>query len=166
MQGDDGIVVVPLWGMPMSEERLARIEAKVDRLEGDVGGLRGEVGGLRSEVGGLRGEVGELRSDVETLKTGQGKLGVGLEELRVGVEELRVGHQELRIGQERLWTEVIDLRRHMGVLHEEVLENIKALAPDPALFRRELQAGLADLRTELVQRIEPLEAAIRRKRRR
>jgi hypothetical protein len=52
----------------------------------------------------------------------------------------------------------------MGVLHEEVLDRIQTLVFDPAPLRREFQAGLAGLRAELVDRIEPLEAALLRKR--
>jgi len=69
-------------------------------------------------------------------------------------------------GQEALRADVGDLRRHMGVLHEEVLDRIQTLAFDPAPLRREYQAGDAIVREELSRRIEPLESAMRRRRRR
>lgn len=68
-----------------------------------------------------------------------------------------------RVGTGR---EVGGLRRYMGVLHEEVLDRITALAFDPAPLRREFQAGDMAVREELTRRIEPLEASIRRRRRR
>lgn len=71
----------------------------------------------------------------------------------------------LEHGQEALRAEVGDLRRHMGVLHEEVLDRIQTLAFDPAPLRREFRAGDAALREEFNRRIEPIETAMRRKRR-
>lgn len=54
-----------------------------------------------------------------------------------------------------------DLRRHMGVLHEDVVSRIAALAPDYAPIRREFRDADAILREELSQRIQPLEAFAR-----
>jgi len=84
-------------------------------------------------------------------------LNQGQDNLRAGQDSLRVGQDSLRVGQD-------ELRRHMGVLHEEVLDRIQALVFDPEPLRREFKAGISELREELVLRIEPLEAAARRKR--
>jgi hypothetical protein len=59
-----------------------------------------------------------------------------------------------------------DLRRHMGVLHEDLVSRIAALAPDFAPIRREFREGDVRLREELSQRIQPLEAFAREETRR
>jgi chromosome segregation ATPase len=89
-----------------------------------------------------------------------------LDRLEQGQDALRADVDGLRTDVDGLRTDVGDLRRHMGVLHEEVLDRIQTLAFDPAPLRREFRAGDAALREELTQRIEPLEAATRRRRRR
>jgi archaellum component FlaC len=122
----------------MSEERFGRIETKLDNLSKGQEELKRDVGGLKVDVGGLKKDVGGLKKDVGGLKKDVG---------------------DLKTGQ-------ADLRRHMGVLHEEVLDRIQALVFDPEPLRREFKAGISDLREELILRIEPLEAAARRKRRR
>jgi hypothetical protein len=49
----------------------------------------------------------------------------------------------------------------MLVLHEEVLDRIKALAPDLEPLRREMHEGFADLRRTMNDRLVPLEAYVR-----
>jgi chromosome segregation ATPase len=122
----------------MSEARFARIETRLDELSQGQQELRQDVRQLKTDVTELKADVGGLKADVGGLKA--------------DVNELKVGQA--------------DLRRHMGVLHEEVLDRIQALAFDPAPLRREFQSGIAGLRQELIQRIEPLETAARRKHRR
>jgi uncharacterized coiled-coil protein SlyX len=58
--------------------------------------------------------------------------------------------------------EVGGLRQDMHVLHEDLVDRIKALAPDFGPIRREFRQADADLKLE--RRIEPLEAAERRRR--
>jgi hypothetical protein len=120
----------------MSDERLARIETRLD---------------------GLTVGQDQLRAGLDEVRTGLAEVRTGQDEIRADVAALKSDKQEVR-------AELRDLRRHMGVLHEEVLDRIQTLVFDPAPLRREFQAGLAGLRAELVDRIEPLEAALLRKR--
>jgi len=113
-------------------------DERFDRIEVRLDRLERGQDALRAEVGGLRADQQGLRAEVG----------------------------DLRAGQESLRAEVGDLRRHMGVLHEEVLDRIQTLAFDPAPLHREIRAGDAAVRDELTRRIDPLEAAIRRRRRR
>jgi chromosome segregation ATPase len=128
----------------MSEVRFARIESRLDDLSQGQDELKRDVAVLKTDVA-------VLKTDVAVLKTDVGHLKADVTGLRGDVHDLKTGQEELR--------------RHMGVLHEEVLDRIQTLAFDPTPLRREFQAGIAGLREELVQRIEPLEAALRRKRR-
>ena len=50
-------------------------------------------------------------------------------------------------------------RRHMHVLHEDLVDRIKALAPDCGPIRREFQGEIAELRESTDRRLVPLEAA-------
>ncbi len=70
-----------------------------------------------TRLGGLEGTTGGLVRDVNVLKT--------------DVAEIKV--------------EIKDLRRHMGVLHEDVLDRMKGLGEDDSL-RREMRAGFAEMR--------------------
>jgi len=74
------------------------------------------LGGLEGTTGGVVRDVAVLKTDVAVLKT-----------------DVAV-----------LKTDVKDLRRHMGVLHEEVLDRIKGIGEDDSL-RREMRAGFAEL---------------------
>jgi hypothetical protein len=59
-----------------------------------------------------------------------------------------------------LRTDVVDLRRHMVVLHEDVVGRIKALSEDDSL-RREMRAGFADMRELFLAHTVPGDAADR-----
>ena len=106
------------------------------------GRIEFRLDGLQRDVAGLRQDVNELRQDVTVL--------------RQDVGELNVGHSELR-------TEVRDLRRHMLVLHEEVISTIKALNPAPQIeqLRRETREQITALRDEIDHRLTPLELTVR-----
>jgi len=71
---------------------------------------------ILTRLGGLEGTTGGVVRDVAVIKT-----------------DVAV-----------LKTDVKDLRRHMGVLHEEVLDRIKGIGEDDSL-RREMRAGFAEL---------------------
>ena len=89
----------------------------------------------------------EVRTDVEELRSGQA-------ELRTDVQELRSGQTELR-------AEVRDLGHQMRVLHEDVIDRIKAI-PDPTeVLRRAMKTGFSELRDEMNRRIDPLELTVR-----
>ena len=59
--------------------------------------------------------------------------------------------------------EMHDLGRQMRVLHEDVIDSIKALAPDFAPVRREFKAADDQLREEFDRRLTPVEAALRKR---
>ena len=99
------------------------------------------------------------------IETKLDNLSKGQEELKRDVGGLKVDVRGLTQDVSGLKTGQIDLRRHMGVLHEEVLDRIQALVFDPEPLHREFKARISDLREELILRIEPLEAAARRRRR-
>lgn len=124
----------------MSEERLTKIESSLTEI--------------RSDVHGLRTDVQEIRTDIQEIRT-------DVRELRTDVQELRAGQNELRADFTTLRTEVRDMGHLMRVLHEDVIECIKAI-PDPTeTIRREMKAGFAELREEMNRRIDPLELTVR-----
>jgi len=138
----------------MSEERFARIEATQEQLV--VGQTRLEAGQAE-----LRAGQDELRAAVEGVRTGQDELRAGLADVRSDVAGVRSGLAEVRSDVSELRVEVKDFGRQMRILHEEVLERLKAI-PDPTeSLRREMKAGNDALREELLRRIEPLELTAR-----
>jgi len=92
-------------------------DAQFEEIRTRLGSLEGTTGGLVRDVGVLKTDVAVLKTDVAVLKT--------------DVTEIKV--------------DLKDLRRHMGVLHEDVLDRIKGLGEDDSL-RREMRAGFAELR--------------------
>ena len=55
--------------------------------------------------------------------------------------------------------------RNMHVLHEDLVDRIKALAPDFGPVQREFRSEIADLRESTDRRLIPLETAERMRRR-
>ncbi len=91
-------------------------DQQLEQILTRLGGLEGTTGGVVRDVAVLKTDVAVLKTDVAVLKT-----------------DVAV-----------LKTDVKDLRRHMGVLHEEVLDRIKGIGEDDSL-RREMRAGFAEL---------------------
>jgi hypothetical protein len=91
-------------------------------------------------VGTLKTDVGTLKTDVITLKTDVGTL-------KTDVGTLKVGQ--------------VELRRHMDVLHEEVLDRLKAVTLDPQAIDDKIERGDNAVRAEFNQRIALIETAIR-----
>jgi hypothetical protein len=118
----------------MSDERLARIEDTLQALGAGQAAMRADVDALRGEVGGLRTDL-DAHGDAVRRQIG---------DLRTEVH-----------------TAIADLGHQMRVLHEEALDRMQTLASDPEPLRREFRAADADLREDLVQRLEPLEAFVR-----
>jgi uncharacterized coiled-coil protein SlyX len=56
---------------------------------------------------------------------------------------------------------VTELGRRMLVLHEQLRDDIKALAPDLSPIRREFKEADAEVREDLTRRIDPIAAWIR-----
>lgn len=84
----------------------------------------------------------------------------GLDEVKIDVACLKTDVAGLRTDVTGLQTEVKDLRRHMGVLHEEALDRIQGIREDDSL-RREMRAGFAELRQLILDHAVPGEAAHR-----
>jgi len=86
-------------------------------------------------------------------------------------QEMREMGQDLRRGMSDLGQELRgemngglrDLGRQMRVLHEDVIDRIKVLAPDLEPIRREFRAEDANLKDEIDQRLAPLESALRKR---
>lgn len=85
-----------------------------------------------------------------------------LERIESELGLLRTDVTGLRTDMTSLQTDVTDLRRHMLVLHEDVIATIKAI-PDPfPRCERMVDQKTADLREEIGQRLDPLEAVVRK----
>ena len=80
-----------------------------------------------------------------------------LDRLEHGQGAIRAEIGELRDGQD-------ELRRHMGVLHEEVMDRLNVLTFDPEPLQREFRAADDALREEIGRRLDPIEAAFRSRR--
>jgi len=114
----------------------------------------GRLTGIENNLTEIRGDVRVLKTDVQELKTDVQVLKTDVQVLKTDVQELRTDVQELR-------TDVRDLGHQMRVLHEDVIDRIKAI-PDPTeTIRREMRTGFAELREEMNRRIEPLELTVR-----
>ena len=73
---------------------------------------------------------------------------------------LRLGLTELRSGQVELRSSLADLDRRMHVLYEDLKSDIKTLRPEGPTHA-EVKGWDAEVRENLGQRIDPLEAAVR-----
>src|SRR5262245_61805764 len=102
---------------PMSQEHFERIDNRLDRLEGDVIALRVDVAGLKTDVGGLKTDVGSLKTDVAGLTAAVAALDIKQD----------------------------DHARQMRVLHEDLVDRIKAI-PTDGPTRAEMQRGFDTLR--------------------
>ena len=77
------------------------------------------------------------------------------------LDRLGVRQENVEQRLDRLESGQDELRRHMLVLHEEVIATIRAIPdPEPRL-QRMWKADIADLREEVFRHIDPLEAAVR-----
>ena len=136
----------------MVEERLTSLETKVNRLAVGQQELHIKVDELAAGHAELRTEVADLRTEMRGEFTNvRGEMASGFASVR---GEMASGFANVR-------GEMADLRRYFGVLHEETLDKIKALAPDPDEIRREFRGADAALREEINRRLDPLELAVR-----
>ena len=78
--------------------------------------------------------------------------------LTAEVSELKTDVAELKTDVAGLKTETVDLRRHMGVLHEDVIDRIRGIREDDSL-RQEMRAGFAMILERLDHHAIPGEAA-------
>jgi predicted nuclease with TOPRIM domain len=80
-----------------------------------------------------------------------------LDRLEAGQAELKAGQAELKAGQTDLRAE---LKHEMHVLHEDVIDRIKAL-PTDVPSRAEMRQAFAEQDERIARRLDPLEAALR-----
>ena len=78
-----------------------------------------------------------------------------MSEERLAAIESRLDSVETTLG---------DLGNHVRVLHEDTIDNFKALAPDFAPIERKIKEGDDGLREELDRRLRPLEREHRKHR--
>jgi hypothetical protein len=131
----------PVSGGPMFEERFDRIEQRLDRLETGQGEL-------------MTGQVALLGR--------QDGLETGLARLQAGQDALLGRQDALETGQARLTAGLDDLHHQMLILHEKVMDQIKAI-PDPVpQLERMMDTKIEGLREEIGRRLDPLEAVVRR----
>ena len=108
-------------------------EERFDRLDAKFAVLTADVSALTTDVAVLKTDVAGLKTDVAGLKT--------------DVAELRVGQ--------------VDLGHQMRLLHEDVIDRIKAIPDSREVIRQEIRNGLAEIREEFNRRLDPLERTVR-----
>jgi len=74
------------------------------------------------------------------------------------LERLEAGQTELRTSVDQRFDE---LRRHMGVLHEEALDRIAAVAEGFPRLEAKMDRKFAELTEAMGRRLDPLEAVVR-----
>ena len=81
----------------------------------------------------------------------------GLDAIESRLDRLEAGQAELKAGQTELRAE---LKHEMHVLHEDVIDRIKAL-PTDVPSRAEMRQAFAEQDERIARRLDPLEAALR-----
>jgi chromosome segregation ATPase len=108
----------------MSEERFDRLDTRMDSLDT-------RMDSLDTRMDSLDTRMDSLDTRMDSLDTRMGSLDTRMNSVEGDIQELKA--------------DVVGLRRHMGVLHEDVVGRIKALGEDDSL-RREMRTGFAELR--------------------
>lgn len=128
----------------MQDEQVQRIESRFDGLDSRFDALDSRFDGIDWRLDGVDSRFDRVESKLDVL-------------------DGRVGRLESKI--ENLGTRVDQVDRHMHVVHEDLIERIKALAPDLGPIGREFRREIADLRESTDRRLIPLETAERMRRR-
>jgi hypothetical protein len=84
----------------------------------------------------------------------------GQDAFRAGQDELRLGQEALRADVRRIDERIVELDRHMHVLHEDVIARIAAI-PTDVPSRAEMFRAVGDQGEAFARRLDPLEAAVR-----
>ena len=124
----------------MSEEQLARIEAKLDKVVSGQDQLRGDVAELRGDITELRGDVTELHG---------------------GQDRLREGQDELRAGQILLHNRFERFERTTDIAFEQLHEKVDLIAEGHRALEIKMDKGFAELREDIGRRLDPLERVVR-----
>jgi predicted nucleic acid-binding Zn-ribbon protein len=88
------------------------------------------------------------------------RLTANVTNLQADVTHLQADVTVLKTDVAGLKTETVDLRRHMGVLHEDVIDRIRGIREDDSL-RLEMRAGFAMIMKRLDDHTVPGDAADR-----
>ncbi|HXT70410.1 MAG TPA: hypothetical protein VN700_11675 [Vicinamibacterales bacterium] len=140
----------------MSDERFVAIEQRLDSVDRSINNLSNRVGhvevNLTSRMDRLESELGGRMDRLE------GELGE-----RIDCLDRQLGGRMDRLEGDLggLGGQIERLATHMHVLHEDLVDRIKALAPDFQPLRREFMRADDKLRDELDIRLVPLEADLR-----
>lgn len=118
----------------MSAERFDRIEARLDGVQEHVSELQGQVSELQGQVSDLQGNVSQLQGDVSQLRGDVSHLQGDMSHLQDDVTDLKNGQARLE--------------QKVHVLHEDVIDRIKALEPGAEL-KLAMQRESAALRERL-----------------
>lgn len=106
-------------------------------------------------------QLDRIEQRLDSLETGQTALQSGQAALQVGQSALEARQAAVESGLARLESRQDEHHRHMRVLHEDLVDRIKAIQTDGPT-RAEMQRGFDELRESVGRRLDPLEAAVRR----
>jgi regulator of replication initiation timing len=127
----------------MSEERFARIEAKLDVVVSDVSELKAGQARLVDEVSGLKVGQARLVDDVCELKVGQARLIDDVTQLQAGQTRTETRLDKLEINQEKM------------------RDDIKLIAESHGALGIQMEKGFQSLHEVIDRRLTPLENAMR-----
>ena len=108
--------------------------------------------------------LARIEAQLSVLVTGQGQLRTGQDGLRADVRDVRHGLGEVRLGLEEVRDGQILLSQRVDKLEigqERMSDDIKGLADGQGALRISLERQIADLREQITQRLDPVEATVR-----
>jgi chromosome segregation ATPase len=138
---DDGRVVVPALEDWMSKQQLDRMEGRLNETAGEVAGLRLKVDVFETKMDVLQTDVSGLKADVSGLKA-------DVSGLKADVSGLKADVSGLKTEVSGLGERIEDVSRHMGVMHEDLIDRIKALDWREEA-RSDMHRNVAEVRVEL-----------------
>lgn len=125
----------------MSEERLVGIETRLTSVETGLTSVETRLTSVETRLTSVETGLTSVETRLTSVETKVDDVAAKVDDVAAKVDDL--GHQ-------------------MRVLHEDTIDQIKALAPDFGPVRREFTAADAKLREEIDQRLVPLEALARK----
>jgi len=73
-----------------------------------------------------------------------------LDRVEIRLDRVEVRLEDLKVGQERLELRLEEVHRHAGVMHEDLVERIKALGGDDGT-RLEMRRTVGEVRSQLAE---------------
>ena len=131
----------------MSEERFDRLDQRLDGVDQRLDGVEQRLGGVEHRLDGVEQRLDGVEQRLDGV--GQRLDGVGQR-----LDGLEAGQTGLRTHVDEQFAE---LRRHMGVLHEEALDRIAGTREAPVMPSSE---RAQDSRDAISRRLDPLEALV------